>query len=100
MGFGWTTNVPHRLRLSVRIFKLGVTMLYRRLAAYIQVLCILLSFHLSTGLAQLHPSEPATYRRLPSLREQALILDGWRDERLANVPSLLARNNVDVWLVR
>ncbi|KAI0082357.1 hypothetical protein K474DRAFT_1585357 [Panus rudis PR-1116 ss-1] len=49
--------------------------------------------------AQRHPSEPAKYRQLPSLREQVGILDGWRDERIARIPQLLEKYNVDAWLM-
>ena len=67
-----------------------------RLLVLFQVAAILLC----VGTAQLHPSTPARYRTLPSLREQATILDGWRDERLENIPSLLNKYNIDAWLVR
>lgn len=36
---------------------------------------------------------------LPSLREQAAIQDGWREERLANIPAILQKHGVDAWLV-
>ena len=49
--------------------------------------------------AQLHPTTPARYQRLPSLREQAASLDGWRDERVANIPALLTKYRIDAWLV-
>ncbi len=48
---------------------------------------------------QLHPREPAQYRTLPALREQAVILDRWRDERVARIPELLKKHKVDAWLV-
>ncbi|KAH9943261.1 uncharacterized protein BXZ73DRAFT_74254 [Epithele typhae] len=48
--------------------------------------------------AQFHPSAPSRYVRLPSLREQAKILDGWRDARLANIPALLTKYGIGVWL--
>lgn len=66
-----------------------------------------LLLHLTLALAilgpargQLHPAEPARYHRLPPLREQARILDAWRDERVARVPALMRKYNVDAWLVR
>ncbi|PSR93772.1 hypothetical protein PHLCEN_2v4667 [Hermanssonia centrifuga] len=61
-------------------------------------LAISLNF-LGGTVGQLHPREPAQYRTLPSLREQALILDRWRDERVARIPELLKKYNVDAWLV-
>ena len=59
---------------------------------------LLLSFCFALG--QLHPEEPAKYQALPSLREQAEILDEWRKERLDALPELMKRYNVDAWLVR
>ncbi|KAI0772118.1 hypothetical protein BD413DRAFT_474897 [Trametes elegans] len=49
--------------------------------------------------AQQHPLNPAQYRRLPSLREQAAIQDGWRDERLARIPELLNKYRIQAWLI-
>ena len=49
--------------------------------------------------AQLHSTSPAEYHRLPSLREQATILDGWRDERVSTIPALLTKYRIDAWLV-
>lgn len=39
------------------------------------------------------------YHRLPSLQEQASIVDDWRQERLENIPQLLRKYGVDAWLV-
>jgi len=39
------------------------------------------------------------YVALPPLREQAAIQDSWTAERLARVPSLLRKYNVDAWLM-
>ncbi|KAI9068537.1 hypothetical protein FKP32DRAFT_1561490 [Trametes sanguinea] len=60
------------------------------------ILCTLL---LRTAFTQLHPSGPATYVQLPSLREQAAILDGWRDERLSKIPELLSKYRIQAWLI-
>ena len=49
---------------------------------------------------QLHPTEPAKYQRLPTLREQAEIIDGWRQHRIDALPNLMKKYNVDAWLVR
>lgn len=49
--------------------------------------------------AQLHPQNPAKYPKLPSLREQAQILDEWKAERIARIPLLLKKHGVDAWLV-
>lgn len=54
---------------------------------------------LSEAVAQHHPRDRAEYRSLPSLREQAKLLDDWRDQRLARVPALLKKYDVDAWLV-
>lgn len=37
---------------------------------------------------------------LPSLREQAQIVDAWTDERKALIPGILRKYGVDAWLVR
>ncbi|KDQ29504.1 hypothetical protein PLEOSDRAFT_27596 [Pleurotus ostreatus PC15] len=50
-------------------------------------------------VGQLHPTEPATYKSLPSLREQAKILDEWKDARIGNIPNLLDKYGVDGWLM-
>ncbi|KAF9498590.1 hypothetical protein BDN71DRAFT_1481009 [Pleurotus eryngii] len=36
---------------------------------------------------------------LPSLREQARILDEWKDARIRNIPNLLGKYGVDGWLM-
>jgi hypothetical protein len=40
------------------------------------------------------------YVTLPSLREQLVITDAWRSERIANIPNILKKYGVDAWLVR
>lgn len=40
------------------------------------------------------------YQPLPSLREQAELVKGWKQERISNIPSILQKYNVDAWLVR
>ncbi|EJF62397.1 hypothetical protein DICSQDRAFT_58784 [Dichomitus squalens LYAD-421 SS1] len=67
------------------------------LQVFVLLQVALLSFRIAN--AQLHPSTPAHYRRLPSLREQAAILDIWRDERLETIPSLLSKYRIDAWLI-
>jgi hypothetical protein len=57
------------------------------------------TFNVLITHAQLHPSSPAQYQTLPSLREQATILDQWRDERVSRIPDILAERNADAWLV-
>jgi hypothetical protein len=37
---------------------------------------------------------------LPPLREQAVIIDAWTDERKALIPGILSKYGVDAWLVR
>jgi hypothetical protein len=49
--------------------------------------------------AQLHPSQPAQYKTLSSLREQAKIINRWQAERRRRIHSLLKKYNVDAWLV-
>lgn len=60
------------------------------------------AFHRAIGQvsAQFHPKEPAAYPSLPSLREQAHILDKWTAERLSHIPELMSKYGVDAWLVR
>lgn len=49
--------------------------------------------------SQLHPGKPAKYQQLPSLRSQAKIQDRWTKARIAHIPWLLERYEVDVWLM-
>ncbi|KAF5363732.1 hypothetical protein D9756_000748 [Leucocoprinus leucothites] len=46
-----------------------------------------------------HPSEPAKYQKLPSLRDQAKIEQAWRVERIAKIPDLLRKYRADAWLM-
>ena len=55
----------------------------------------LLWLHLATLLAASSPQ----YHTLPPLKEQASIVDGWRTERLANIPNILRKHGVDAWLM-
>ncbi|OCH94331.1 hypothetical protein OBBRIDRAFT_770092 [Obba rivulosa] len=66
-------------------------------AIHSTVLLLLGQLHQCSG--QLHPQEPAQYRRLPSLRDQAKILDRWRDERIVHIPALLEKHGIDAWLM-
>ncbi|TLD22060.1 hypothetical protein PspLS_07950 [Pyricularia sp. CBS 133598] len=47
---------------------------------------------------QQQPHQP-TYQPLPSLRDQATLVDAWTAERRALIPGLLAKHGVDAWLV-
>ncbi|KAF8897835.1 hypothetical protein BD779DRAFT_404541 [Infundibulicybe gibba] len=49
--------------------------------------------------SQLHPKKPAAYVQLPSLRDRARIQDGWQQERIARIPDLLRKYEVDAWLM-
>lgn len=40
------------------------------------------------------------YQRLPPLKKQAEIYNGWRKERLEKVPEILQNSGVDAWIVR
>ncbi|KAH9940152.1 uncharacterized protein BXZ73DRAFT_99147 [Epithele typhae] len=40
----------------------------------------------------------ALYPPAPLLRKQSKVLDDWRNARLANVPALLTKYGIDVWL--
>jgi hypothetical protein len=39
------------------------------------------------------------YRKLPSLRDQAVIQDAWTKDRVSAIPRLLQKYGVDAWLV-
>ncbi|KAL4249645.1 Peptidase M24 domain-containing protein [Abortiporus biennis] len=70
-----------------------------RYVHWVFLVCLTTTTFLNVGNAQLHPKNPATYQRLPSLREQAIILDHWRDERLSHIPELLKKHGVQAWLI-
>lgn len=75
------------------------------LLMYTLVRWIAVTFAFTAGLSigtsngQLHPGTPAKYRALPGLREQAAILDSWRNQRVSQIPALLEKYGVDAWLV-
>ena len=62
-------------------------------------LTVIFSVLCSSIIGQLHPTKPAQYQQLPKLRERARIQDEWRDERIAGIPSLLRKYDIDAWLV-
>ncbi|KAF5387670.1 hypothetical protein D9615_000606 [Tricholomella constricta] len=71
-------------------------------AVFTMKAAIILLVALRSGVlsaAQLHPSEPAKYQKLPSLRQSARIQNGWKNERIARIPSLLRKYNIDAWLM-
>ena len=74
-------------------------MILLQLAESLFALVVLASTLVHVTSAQLHPTSPAEYVRLPSLREQAAIQDGWRDERLSRIPGLLNKYRIQAWLV-
>ncbi|KAI2615339.1 hypothetical protein GGR54DRAFT_297189 [Hypoxylon sp. NC1633] len=45
------------------------------------------------------PGKTSQFQTLPSLREQAELLDGWTEERKALIPGLLRKYGVDAWLM-
>lgn len=45
------------------------------------------------------PGKTPQFQALPSLREQAELVDGWTEERKALIPGLLRKYGVDAWLV-
>ncbi|KAJ3564835.1 hypothetical protein NP233_g8030 [Leucocoprinus birnbaumii] len=66
----------------------------------ILLLCFDLAICLAVGVKNgQHPGQPAKYRPLPSLREQAKVEQGWRDERIAKIPDLLRKYQADAWLM-
>ncbi|KAK7946028.1 uncharacterized protein PG986_010349 [Apiospora aurea] len=66
------------------------------------------SLLIATGIAWVVPSVVAgstnpqkapQFQTLPSLRDQAKIVDGWTDERKALIPGILRKYGVDAWLI-
>lgn len=45
-------------------------------------------------------SKTPQFQTLPPLREQAKIVDAWTAERMALIPGILRKYNIDAWLVR
>lgn len=52
-----------------------------------------------TAGAATSPAKTPQIQTLPSLREQASIVDGWTEERKALIPGLLRKYGVDAWLM-
>ncbi|KAK7916840.1 hypothetical protein PG985_010448 [Apiospora marii] len=50
-------------------------------------------------MAGANPHKTPQYQTLPSLRDQAKIVDGWTDERKALIPGILRKYGVDAWLI-
>ncbi|KAI2619828.1 hypothetical protein GGS26DRAFT_571978 [Hypomontagnella submonticulosa] len=66
------------------------------LSYLINTTAVLTAVHAHTGTA---PGKAPQFQTLPSLREQAGLLDAWTDERKALIPGLLRKYNVDAWLM-
>ncbi|KAI1406872.1 hypothetical protein F5Y13DRAFT_176188 [Hypoxylon sp. FL1857] len=45
------------------------------------------------------PGKTPQFQTLPSLREQAELVDGWTEERKALIPGLLRKYGIDAWLM-
>ncbi|KAI2776031.1 hypothetical protein F4815DRAFT_371720 [Daldinia loculata] len=56
--------------------------------------CATVRAHVGTA-----PGKTPQVQALPSLREQAKLLDGWTEERKALIPGLLRKYGVDAWLM-
>ncbi|KAI0850663.1 hypothetical protein F5Y00DRAFT_231764 [Daldinia vernicosa] len=56
--------------------------------------CAIVRAHVGTA-----PGKIPRVQALPSLREQAKLLDGWTEERKALIPGLLRKYGVDAWLM-
>ncbi|KAI1658600.1 hypothetical protein F4813DRAFT_39170 [Daldinia decipiens] len=56
--------------------------------------CATVRAHVGTA-----PGKTPKVQVLPSLREQAKLLDGWTEERKALIPGLLRKYGVDAWLM-
>lgn len=61
------------------------------------------NFHLVAfsllGLIALAFSSSPQYHVLPSLKDQASLINSWRSLRIANIPAILEKNRVDAWLL-
>ncbi|TLD39238.1 putative lipo protein [Venturia nashicola] len=62
---------------------------------------MLLTFsHILLFLGSIVAFQPSpSYQPLPSLREQADLVRGWKQERISKIPSILQKYNVDAWLM-
>ncbi|KAI1472178.1 uncharacterized protein F4812DRAFT_1853 [Daldinia caldariorum] len=56
--------------------------------------CALVQAYVGTA-----PGKTPEVQILPSLREQARLLDGWTEERKALIPGLLRKYGIDAWLM-
>lgn len=59
-----------------------------------------LGLHVHSCAGEQATTKTPQYQLLPSLREQADIVDAWTEERKALIPGLLRKYGVDAWLVR
>ena len=51
------------------------------------------------GLIALASSSSPQYHLLPSLKDQASLINSWRSLRIANIPAILEKHRVDAWLL-
>ncbi|KAI0172938.1 hypothetical protein GGR52DRAFT_546784 [Hypoxylon sp. FL1284] len=66
------------------------------LARLVGGVAVLTAVHAHTGTA---PGKTPKFQALPSLREQADLLDGWTQVRKASIPELLRKYGIDAWLM-
>lgn len=70
------------------------------LSGLLSGIATLTALYVHSGLGSHVASKAPQYQLLPSLREQAEIVDTWTKERKDLIPGLLRKYGVDAWLVR
>ncbi|OTA58923.1 hypothetical protein K449DRAFT_385475 [Hypoxylon sp. EC38] len=66
------------------------------LTYFINSAVVFIAIHAHVGTA---PGKTPQFQPLPSLREQAELVDGWTEERKALIPRLLRKYGIDAWLM-
>lgn len=69
------------------------------LSGIVGTIAALATLHVQSSTGSQVAAKTPQYQLLPSLREQADIVDAWTEERKALIPGLLQKYGVDAWLV-
>lgn len=69
------------------------------LSGIVGTIAALATLHVQSSTGSQVAAKTPQYQLLPSLREQADIVDAWTEERKALIPGLLRKYGVDAWLV-
>jgi hypothetical protein len=64
-----------------------------------RVLLVAITSMVQSALAGTNPHKTPQSQTLPSLRDQATIIDGWTGERKALIPEILRKYGIDAWLI-